>query len=158
MNHIAALQVCYETASVIKIRTQWRAQIRRKEFPTDTRAVPTRGLASAWAAAIELNMLASKHQDASIISKMTLADLMGKQAGASRRCCRQPGWCTLVLKLVLASSPLRLDGAERTRIHKATSYANETQYLKRSEAQSHFLAILNYMLKMRYLVNLVILP
>lgn len=65
-------------ASVIKVGTQWRAQVRRKGFPTETRTFPTKGLATAWAATTESNMLAMKHQDIRIISKMTVADLIGK--------------------------------------------------------------------------------
>lgn len=65
-------------ASVIKVGTQWRAQVRRKGFPTETRTFPAKGLATAWAATTESNMLAMKHQDARIISKMTLANLIDK--------------------------------------------------------------------------------
>jgi integrase len=65
-------------ASVIKVGTQWRAQVRRKGFPTETRTFPTKGLATAWAATTESNMLAMKHQEVRIISKMTLADLIDK--------------------------------------------------------------------------------
>lgn len=65
-------------ASVIKIGTQWRAQVRRKGFPTETRTFPTKGLATAWAATTESNMLAMKHQDVRIIAKMTLADLIDR--------------------------------------------------------------------------------
>lgn len=63
-------------ASVIKVGTQWRAQVRRKGFPTETRTFPTKGLATSWAATTESNMLAMKHQDVRIISKMTVADLI----------------------------------------------------------------------------------
>jgi hypothetical protein len=65
-------------ASVIKVGTQWRAQVRRKGFPTETRTFPTKGLATAWAATTESNMLAMKRQDVRIIAKMTLADLIDK--------------------------------------------------------------------------------
>jgi|SRR5471030_961813 len=65
-------------ASVIKVGTQRRAQVRRKGFPTETRTFPTKGLATAWAATTESNMLAMKHQDMRIISKMTLTDLIDR--------------------------------------------------------------------------------
>jgi len=65
-------------ASVIKVGTQWRAQVRRKGFPTETRTFPTKGMAAAWAATTESNMLAMKHQDVRIITKMTLAYLIDK--------------------------------------------------------------------------------
>lgn len=65
-------------ASVIKVGNQWRAQVRRKGFPAETRTFPTKGQAAAWAATTEANMMALKHQDVRIISKMTVADLIDK--------------------------------------------------------------------------------
>ncbi|KQV51376.1 site-specific integrase [Duganella sp. Root336D2] len=65
-------------ASVIKIGNQWRAQVRRKGFPAETRTFTTKGQATAWAATTEANMMALKHQDVRIISKMTVADLIDK--------------------------------------------------------------------------------
>lgn len=65
-------------ASVIKVGTQWRAQVRRKGFPTETKTFPTKAMATAWAATTESNMLAMKHQDVRIIAKMTVADLIDK--------------------------------------------------------------------------------
>lgn len=65
-------------ASVIKIGDQWRAQVRRKGFPAETRTFPTKGQATAWAATTEANMMALKHQDVRIISKMTVADLIDR--------------------------------------------------------------------------------
>jgi len=37
LTHNVVLQDCYVMASVIKVGTQWRAQLRRRGFPTDTR-------------------------------------------------------------------------------------------------------------------------
>jgi integrase len=65
-------------ASVIKIGNQWRAQVRRKGFPAETRTFPTKGQATAWAAKTEADMLAMKHQDVRIISKKTVADLIDR--------------------------------------------------------------------------------
>jgi integrase len=65
-------------ASVIKIGDQWRAQVRRKGFPAETRTFSTKGQATAWAATTEANMMALKHQDVRIISKMTVADLIDR--------------------------------------------------------------------------------
>ncbi|GJI95557.1 hypothetical protein RugamoR57_22750 [Duganella caerulea] len=41
-------------------------------------AFPAKGLATAWVATTESNMLAMKHEDVRIITKMTLADLIDK--------------------------------------------------------------------------------
>lgn len=65
-------------ASVIKIGNQWRAQVRRKGFPAETKTFPTKGQATAWAATTEANMMALKHQDVRIISKKTVADLIDR--------------------------------------------------------------------------------
>jgi integrase len=65
-------------ASVIKIGNQWRAQVRRKGFPAETRTFATKGQATAWASTTEANMMALKHQDVRIISKKTVADLIDK--------------------------------------------------------------------------------
>jgi hypothetical protein len=63
----------------------------------ETRTFPTKGLATAWAATTESNMLAMKHQDVRIIAKMTLADLIDviqRRSAASNRSgrTRKPCW------------------------------------------------------------------
>lgn len=65
-------------ASVIKVDGKWRAQVRRKGFPTETRTFDVKAQAAAWAAKIEADMMALKHQDTRIISNMTVADLIDR--------------------------------------------------------------------------------
>jgi integrase len=65
-------------ASVIKVGGKWRAQVRRKGFPTETCSFDVKAQASAWAAKIEADMLALKHQDTRIIANLTMADLIDR--------------------------------------------------------------------------------
>lgn len=75
---------CYEIAteirmaSVIKIGCKWRAQVRRKGFPTETKTFDVKAQANAWATKVEADMAASKHQDTRIIANKTLADLIDR--------------------------------------------------------------------------------
>lgn len=65
-------------ASIIKVDGRWRAQVRRKGFPTETRTFDVKAQAAAWAAKIEADMMALKHNDTRIIAGMTLADLIDR--------------------------------------------------------------------------------
>jgi integrase len=65
-------------ASVIKIDGKWRAQVRRKGFQTETKTFDTKAQANAWAARIEADMLAMRHQDRRILANKTLADLIDR--------------------------------------------------------------------------------
>lgn len=65
-------------ASVIKVGGKWRAQVRRKGFPVETRTFDVKSQAAAWAAKIEADMVALKHQDKRIIANLTLADLIDR--------------------------------------------------------------------------------
>lgn len=65
-------------ASVIKVGGKWRAQVRRKGFPVETRTFDVKAQASAWAAKVEADMVAMKHQDTRIIANLTLADLIDR--------------------------------------------------------------------------------
>jgi integrase len=65
-------------ASVIKVGGKWRAQVRRKGFPTETRTFDVKAQATAWAAKVEADMMAMKHQDTRIISNKTLGDLIDR--------------------------------------------------------------------------------
>lgn len=65
-------------ASVIKVGGKWRAQVRRKGFPTETRSFNVKAQAAAWAAKIEANMMAMKHQDTRIIANLTLGELIDR--------------------------------------------------------------------------------
>lgn len=80
MYHTELLRICYgdEMASVIKVGGKWRAQVRRKGFPTETRSFDVKSQAAAWAAKIEADMVALKHQDTRIIANMTMADLIDR--------------------------------------------------------------------------------
>ena len=74
------LRICYEDemASVIKVGGKWRAQVRRKGFPTETRSFDVKAQAAAWAAKIEADMMALKHHDTRIIANLTIADLIDR--------------------------------------------------------------------------------
>lgn len=65
-------------ASVIKVGGKWRAQVRRKGFPTETKTFDVKAQAAAWAAKVEADMVALKHQDTRIIANKTLADLIDR--------------------------------------------------------------------------------
>ncbi len=65
-------------ASVIKVGAKWRAQVRRKGFPTETKSFGSKAAANAWAAGIESNMVALKHQDTRLIAKLTVGDLIDR--------------------------------------------------------------------------------
>lgn len=65
-------------ASVIKVGDRWRAQVRRKGFPTETRSFDVKSQAAAWAAKIEADMVALNHHDTRIISNLTVADLIDR--------------------------------------------------------------------------------
>lgn len=65
-------------ASVIKVGDKWRAQVRRKGFPTETRSFDVKAKAVAWAARIEADMMALKHTDSRIIANLTLAELVDR--------------------------------------------------------------------------------
>lgn len=65
-------------ASVIKVGDKWRAQVRRKGFPSETRSFDVRSQAAAWAAKIESDMMALKHHDTRIIANLTVADLIDR--------------------------------------------------------------------------------
>lgn len=65
-------------ASIIKIDGKWRAQVRRKGFPTETRTFDTKAQANIWAQKIEADMLAMRHQDKRILANKTVADLIDR--------------------------------------------------------------------------------
>lgn len=63
-------------ASIIKVGGKWRAQVRRKGFPAETRTFDTKARATAWAVKTESDMDALKHQDGRTIARMTLRALI----------------------------------------------------------------------------------
>lgn len=65
-------------ASIIKIGDSWRAQIRKKGFPTETRTFETKAKAKIWADKVEADMMARKYQDVRILSDMTLGKLIAR--------------------------------------------------------------------------------
>src|SRR4051812_7134678 len=84
------LQNCYKKdrmASILKIGDSWRAQVRKKGFPTETQSFPTKAQAKAWADKIEADMTARKYQDVRILSNVTLGKLIERysaEIGKSR--------------------------------------------------------------------------
>lgn len=74
-------------ASIIKIGDSWRAQIRKKGFPAETRTFETKAKAKAWADKVEADMVARKYQDVRILADKTLGDLIdkyNKEIGANK--------------------------------------------------------------------------
>lgn len=65
-------------ASIIKVGSHWRAQVRKKGFPAETRTFETKALASAWALKTESNMAAMLHMDTRLIANMTLSALIDR--------------------------------------------------------------------------------
>lgn len=63
-------------ASIIKIGSSWRAQIRRKGHKHITETFPNKALAERWARQIEAEMDSQKYQDERGLEKITLAKLI----------------------------------------------------------------------------------
>lgn len=67
-----------EMASVIKVGGKWRAQVRRKGFPVETKTFDVKAQATAWAAKVEGDMIAMRHQDTRIIANKTVGYLIDR--------------------------------------------------------------------------------
>lgn len=65
-------------ASIIKVGTHWRAQVRRKGFPAETRTFDTKGQATAWANKTEAAMSAMQYMDGRTIANLTLGALIDR--------------------------------------------------------------------------------
>lgn len=71
----SVLQICY-MASILKIGSSWRAQIRRKGHKPITETFPTKALAEKWARKIESEIDAKRYQDGRGLDKITLGELI----------------------------------------------------------------------------------
>lgn len=65
-------------ASILKIGSSWRAQIRRKGHKPITETFPTKALADKWARKIEAEIDARKYQDGRDLDKISLKDLIDR--------------------------------------------------------------------------------
>lgn len=65
-------------ASILKIGSSWRAQIRRKGHKNITETFPTKAAAQRWATALEAEIDGKRYQDARGLDSMNLADLIDR--------------------------------------------------------------------------------
>lgn len=96
-------------ASIIKIGDSWRAQIRKKGFPAETRTFETKAKAKLWADKIEADMMARKYQDPRILADKTLGDLIdkyNKEIGKNKSWGRSKTATIEQIKVGLGSVPL----------------------------------------------------
>jgi len=96
-------------ASIIKVGGKWRAQVRRKGFPVETRTFDAKAAAATWAARIESDMVAMRHSDTRIIAKMTLGELIdrySKEIGSIKPFGRNKVSVLAILKERLGSKKL----------------------------------------------------
>ena len=73
-------------ASILKVKGSWRAQVRRRGFPTKTQTFPTKILAQQWARGLEAEIDAGRAVP-SRASRQTVADLVDRytnEVGAAK--------------------------------------------------------------------------
>lgn len=71
------LQNCY-MASILKIGSSWRAQIRRKGHKPITDTFPTKAAAQQWARKIETDIDAKRYQDGRDLDRIFLKDVIDR--------------------------------------------------------------------------------
>lgn len=72
-------------ASIIKVRGSWRAQVRRRDQPAQTRTFPTKILAQQWARGVEADIDAGRAAPArSTITVAQLVDRYTNEVGAAK--------------------------------------------------------------------------
>jgi integrase len=64
-------------ASILKVKGSWRAQVRRRGYPTKTQTFPTKILAQQWARGVEAEIDAGRAVPARA-SRVTVADLVDR--------------------------------------------------------------------------------
>lgn len=65
-------------ASILKIGTSWRAQIRRKGHKPITETFPTKAMAQQWARKIEAEIDSQKYQDGRGLDKIALSEIIDR--------------------------------------------------------------------------------
>lgn len=63
-------------ASIIQVGRKWRAQVRRRGHPTQTRTFSTKALAERWARQVESDIERGEFKDARDLKKTTINDLI----------------------------------------------------------------------------------
>lgn len=79
-------------ASIIKVRGSWRAQVRRRDQPAQTRTFPTKILAQQWARGVEADIDAGRAAPArSTVTVARLVDRYTDEVGAAKAFGRNSG-------------------------------------------------------------------
>ena len=122
-------------ASIIQINGKWRAQVRKKGHPTQTKTFTTKALASRWATALEAEIERGDFKDTKPLGVTTVGDLLDRYEREVHRMGSAKKESFKVLRAELGSVTLAgLTGAriiEYTRARKVAppTWSMELSYL-----------------------------